>query len=249
MAQRFGACRRPPLAGPRLDLVVLVVIPGDPRRGHVQGLDSDAEHLLAAPGSSRTSRTTCSARSTSCSAAVRCWSTSRSPSTASASSTSSPAGFTWRRSATARSGCWTAILTALFYVAALRACCGSPASAGCWRRARCGVAVVALIYDLHYPVGALPETGPLRFGLPMVVLLVARVAQRDGRDARAAGRGPSCWSRLGSRRCGRSRPSPTRVDVGRRSAPPGVAEAGGPGRGAGSSGRRLLGVGRAWSPT
>jgi hypothetical protein len=33
-----------------------------------------------------------------------------------------------------------------------------------------GVAVVALVFNLSYPVGALPQDGPLRFGLPMAAL-------------------------------------------------------------------------------
>ena len=41
-----------------------------------------------------------------------------------------------------------------------------------------GVAVVALAYNLTYPVGALPQSGPLRFGLPMALVLCAVVAAR-----------------------------------------------------------------------
>src|SRR4051794_2114330 len=37
------------------------------------------------------------------------------------------------------------------------------------------LAVVALVFHLTYPVGSLPQDGPLRFGLPMLVVL-ARVA-------------------------------------------------------------------------
>jgi hypothetical protein len=67
------------------------------------------------------------------------------------------------------------VLTVLFYVAAycvLRV-------AGVRRPlavAMMAVAVVGLIYGLHYSVGALPETGPLRFGWPMALVL-AKVAE------------------------------------------------------------------------
>jgi hypothetical protein len=46
--------------------------------------------------------------------------------------------------------------------------------------------VVALLYNLTYPVGDLPEHGPFRFGLPMVGLLVAITALRFPRWARPA---------------------------------------------------------------
>ena len=46
-----------------------------------------------------------------------------------------------------------------------------------------GIAVVALAYNLAFPVGALPQSGPLRFGLPMGVVLAAVAAER--RPARA----------------------------------------------------------------
>jgi hypothetical protein len=72
-------------------------------------------------------------------------------------------------------GLLDSLLTALFYIAAycvLRIAGASRLLAG----AALGVAVVGLIYGLHYPVGSLPETGPLRFGLPMALVL-ARVAQ------------------------------------------------------------------------
>jgi hypothetical protein len=48
------------------------------------------------------------------------------------------------------------------------------------------VAVVALIYGLQYPVGGLPEQGPLRFGMPMPLLLALVAAARWPRHARAA---------------------------------------------------------------
>ena len=38
--------------------------------------------------------------------------------------------------------------------------------------------VVALIYNLEYSVGSLPQHGPLRFGLPMVAVLAAAVEER-----------------------------------------------------------------------
>lgn len=77
------------------------------------------------------------------------------------------------------------ILTALFYVAAygvLRVVCVRRLLAA----SAMGVAVVALIYSLHYPVGALPQQGPLRFGLPMLVILATVPAVRWPHRARAA---------------------------------------------------------------
>jgi hypothetical protein len=44
-------------------------------------------------------------------------------------------------------------------------------------------AVVVLLYNLPYSVGALPEEGPLRFGLPMAVILAVVAAQRWSRRA------------------------------------------------------------------
>jgi hypothetical protein len=67
------------------------------------------------------------------------------------------------------------VLTALFYVGAY----GVLRIAGTGRLLAASalvVAVVGLIYSLTYAVGALPETGPLRFGLPMA-LVAAKVAQ------------------------------------------------------------------------
>jgi hypothetical protein len=49
-----------------------------------------------------------------------------------------------------------------------------------------GVAVVALAFNLTYPVGALPQSGPLRFGLPMAVVLAAVAGERFPAHARAA---------------------------------------------------------------
>jgi hypothetical protein len=82
-------------------------------------------------------------------------------------------------------GLLDAILTALFYIAGY----------GVLRLARTprvlaapalAVGVVALIYNLHYPVGALPEQGPLRFGLPMAIILAAVAGARWPRRARLA---------------------------------------------------------------
>ncbi len=62
------------------------------------------------------------------------------------------------------------ILSALFYLAGY----GLLRLAGLGRMAASlalFVAVVALVYRLQFPIGVLPEMGPLRFGLPMVVLV------------------------------------------------------------------------------
>jgi hypothetical protein len=62
------------------------------------------------------------------------------------------------------------LLTALFYIAGylvLRVAGVSRALA----TATIGLAVVTLLYSLRYYLGQLPEEGPLRFGLPMLVLL------------------------------------------------------------------------------
>jgi hypothetical protein len=67
------------------------------------------------------------------------------------------------------------VLTALFYITAY----GVLRIAGTGRLLAgvgLAVAVVGLIYSLHYAVGALPETGPLRFGLPML-LVAAKAAE------------------------------------------------------------------------
>jgi len=48
------------------------------------------------------------------------------------------------------------------------------------------LAVVTLIYNLDYSVGSLPQHGPLRFGLPMVVILAAIVEGRWPQHARVA---------------------------------------------------------------
>lgn len=78
------------------------------------------------------------------------------------------------------------VLTALFYVAAY----GALRIAGVGRllaAAALGVALIALVYNLQFAVGALPEQGPLRFGLPMLVLLAAVGGARWPRH-RPAGR-------------------------------------------------------------
>jgi hypothetical protein len=78
-----------------------------------------------------------------------------------------------------------AILTALFYVAgyAVLRLARTPRLLAA---AVLALGVVALIYNLHYPVGALPEQGPLRFGMPMTVILAFVVATRWPARARIA---------------------------------------------------------------
>ena len=49
-----------------------------------------------------------------------------------------------------------------------------------------GVAVITLVFTLPYPVGALPQSGPLRFGMPMLLVLVMVAGERFPRRARAA---------------------------------------------------------------
>ena len=49
-----------------------------------------------------------------------------------------------------------------------------------------GVAVVALVFNLSYPIGSLPQSGPLRFGMPMLLVLVAVAGERFPRRARGA---------------------------------------------------------------
>jgi hypothetical protein len=78
------------------------------------------------------------------------------------------------------------LLSALFYVGAyvaLRIAGVGRLLAG----AALGVALIALVYNLQFAVGALPEQGPLRFGLPMLVVLAAVAAARWPRH-RATGR-------------------------------------------------------------
>ena len=51
-----------------------------------------------------------------------------------------------------------------------------------------GIAVIVLIYNLPYSVGSLPaQHGPIRFGLPMLVILAATLGARFARGSRAAG--------------------------------------------------------------
>ena len=49
-----------------------------------------------------------------------------------------------------------------------------------------GIAVVALVFNLTYSVGALPQYGPLRFGFPLAAILAVVAAERWPRHARAA---------------------------------------------------------------
>lgn len=77
------------------------------------------------------------------------------------------------------------ILTALFYATAY----GVLRIAGVTRMlaaAALTLAVAALIYNLHFPVGALPEQGPLRFGLPMLLIFAFAAEARWPRRARIA---------------------------------------------------------------
>ncbi len=77
------------------------------------------------------------------------------------------------------------ILTALFYAAAY----GVLRIAGVTRvlaAATLAVGVLGLLYNLHYAVGALPEQGPLRFGLPMLLILALTAAARWPGRARLA---------------------------------------------------------------
>ncbi len=84
-------------------------------------------------------------------------------------------------------GLFDGIVTALLYAAAY----GLLRLAGTSRLlAACAVAtgVVALIYNLRYPVGGLPEQGTLRFGLPLLAILAGVVAaRRPGRASVARG--------------------------------------------------------------
>lgn len=50
-----------------------------------------------------------------------------------------------------------------------------------------GLAVVALVFHLTFPVGSLPQDGPLRFGLPMLVVLARVAGARRAGGAGAAG--------------------------------------------------------------
>lgn len=78
------------------------------------------------------------------------------------------------------------LLTGLVYVASyllLRL-------VGVSRLLACGaiaLGVIALVYHLTYPVGALAEHGPLRFGLPLAGILAVAIGRRFPTRARAAG--------------------------------------------------------------
>jgi hypothetical protein len=77
------------------------------------------------------------------------------------------------------------IVTALFYIAGfcLLRTARVPRSLAA---ATMVLAVVTLIYHLYYAVGALPQQGPLRFGLPMIVILAAAGAVRWPRRRQVA---------------------------------------------------------------
>jgi len=76
------------------------------------------------------------------------------------------------------------ILTALFYAAGY--CVLRIAGVGrLLASAVLAFAVAVLLYHLPYSVGALPEQGPLRFGLPMLVILAAVVGARAPSRGRA----------------------------------------------------------------
>ena len=77
------------------------------------------------------------------------------------------------------------LLTALFYVAGY----GVLRLAGVRRllaAAAIGLGVLAFVYNFRYFVGQLSEEGPLRFGLPMIVLLVSVAGARAPGHARLA---------------------------------------------------------------
>jgi hypothetical protein len=77
------------------------------------------------------------------------------------------------------------LLTALFFVAGyclLRLVGASRLLAA----SGLAVAVIALVINRSYPVGALPQEGPLRFGLPMALILATVVAARWPSRSRAA---------------------------------------------------------------
>ncbi len=79
-------------------------------------------------------------------------------------------------------------VTALAFAAAysvLRICgCNRPLAAGA-----IAIGVVALAYNLSYPVGGLPEQGQLRFGLPMALIAFTVAGLRWPRWVRLAGCG------------------------------------------------------------
>ena len=57
------------------------------------------------------------------------------------------------------------------------------------------VGVVVLVFNLSYPVGSLPQSTPLRFGLPMAVILAAVAGER--RPAVARGARVAAWAVVG----------------------------------------------------
>jgi hypothetical protein len=78
------------------------------------------------------------------------------------------------------------ILTALLFAAGycvLRLAGCSRVLAG----AALAVGVIALVYNRLYPVGQLPQEGPLRFGLPLALVLAATAGARFPRYGQAAG--------------------------------------------------------------
>ncbi len=77
------------------------------------------------------------------------------------------------------------LLTALFYAAAY----GVLRLAGVRRLlaiAAVAIGVLALVYHFQFYVGQLPEEGPLRFGLPMIVLLGGVASARSSGGSRVA---------------------------------------------------------------
>jgi hypothetical protein len=72
------------------------------------------------------------------------------------------------------------LLTALYYVAGLAVL----RLAGVRRPlafAAMAVALIALVYNLRFPPGAIPQQGPIRFGMPMLVVLASVLAARSTR--------------------------------------------------------------------
>jgi hypothetical protein len=78
------------------------------------------------------------------------------------------------------------LLTAAFYMAgyAVLRLAGTPRALAVPALA---VGVVALVYGLHYAIGALPQQGPLRFGPPMVLILATVAGLRWPRRSAVAG--------------------------------------------------------------
>jgi hypothetical protein len=78
-------------------------------------------------------------------------------------------------------GIWTALWFGAGYAVLRLAGTSRTLSAGAL-----AVAVVTLVFNLTYSVGALPQYGPLRFGMPMAMVLAFTWAARRPQDARAA---------------------------------------------------------------